>query len=52
MVLGCMSVFFGGITIIQVLLTLLTLNGSLELLAAVLITTAVCKPLLAYMNRK
>ena len=42
MVLGCMSVFFGGITIIQVLLTLLTLNGSLELLAAVVITTAVC----------
>lgn len=51
MVLGCMSVFFGGITILEVFLTLVTLNGSLELLAAVVITTAVCKPLLSYLHK-
>ena len=46
LVLGCLSLFFQAITIMEVLLTLLNLNGSLEVLAAVVLSSATCEPIL------
>ena len=52
MVLGCLSLFFNTITIVEVFATLVALNGTLELLGAVIIVTALCRPLMAYLKRE
>lgn len=45
MVLGCLSIFFKALPIKEVFLTIISLNGSLEILSAVLIVPAVAIPL-------
>lgn len=48
MVLGCLYVFFSAIPLATVFTTLISLNGLLEILAAVVVTVPVCKALLKY----
>ena len=52
MVLGCLSIFFGSLPIKEVFLTLITLNGTLEILGAVIIVTALCRPLITYLSKE
>ncbi len=53
-VLGLLVLLFPqlGMGLIVVLMTIVSLNGVLEILAAGIISTAVCKPLLKYFNSK
>lgn len=50
MVLGLLSVFFEAIPLKEVFLTIITFNGILEILVAVVVCLAVCKPLLKIKN--
>ena len=58
MVLGCLWLLFnslaleGGVTLAAVFGTVITLNGILEMVAAGVLSTAVCKPLLAYQRKR
>lgn len=57
-VLGLMLLLFrdialeGGVTLVAVFGTVVTLNGLLEMGAAALIATAICKPLLSYQRKR
>lgn len=44
LVLGCLSLFFSTLTLKDIFLTIVSINGGLELLLAVLISPAVCLP--------
>ncbi|MDL2324899.1 ECF transporter S component [Ruminococcaceae bacterium OttesenSCG-928-A16] len=48
MVLGCLFFLFSAIPLAAVFTTLISLNGVLEILAAVIIAVPVCKALLSY----
>lgn len=52
-VLGLLAVCFAdlGVGLMAILLTIVSLNGSLEIIAAGVVATAVCKPVLAYLHR-
>ena len=58
MVLGCLWMLFnsiameGGVTLAAVFGTVITLNGFLEMAAAGVLATAICKPLLAYQRKR
>lgn len=52
LVLGFLWVFFQALPLKQVFLFVISVNGILEILVAVIIATAVCKPLLKYVNKK
>ncbi len=52
MVLGCMAVLFSAFPLKDVLLIIISVNGTLELAAGVLVTVAVSKPLLKQQNIK
>lgn len=45
LVLGCLNIFFNALLLKQIFLTILSINGSLELLAAIVIVPAVAIPL-------
>lgn len=45
LVMGCLSVFFSALPLQEVFLTIVGLNGLLEVAAAVLLAGALCKPL-------
>ncbi len=51
MVLGCLFLFFDAIPLAVVFGTIITLNGGLEILAAVLIAVPVCSVLLKQMKK-
>lgn len=51
LVLGCLWLFFSAMPLREVFLTIVTLNGLLELAAAILVTAAVCAPLLKFIKR-
>lgn len=53
MVLGCLALFFSnlGIGWGAILTTVASLNGILEIAAAGLVSVAVCKPLMSYLNK-
>lgn len=53
-VLGLLAVCFAdlGVGLMSILLTIVSLNGSLEIIAAGVVATAVCKPVLAYLGRR
>lgn len=51
LVLGCLWLFFSAMPLREVFLTIATLNGVLELAAAILVTAAVCRPLRKYLQR-
>lgn len=51
-VLFFMSIFFGGMTIVDIFKFIVAINGSLEIVVAVVISIAVCKPLLVLYKRK
>lgn len=46
MVLGCLWAFFDQLALKDVFMSVIAINGLLEIAAAMVITTAVCKPLL------
>lgn len=48
MVLGCMAIFFKAIALKEILITILSLNGSVEILAAVIIVPAIALPVKKY----
>lgn len=48
LVLGCLSIFFKALVIKQVFLTIISLNGCIEILVAVLIVPAVSLPVRKY----
>ena len=52
-VLGLLAVCFAdlGVGLMAILLTIVSLNGSLEIIDAGVVATAVCKPVLAYLHR-
>ena len=51
-VLFFMSIFFGGMTIVDIFKFIVAINGSLEILAAIVVSIAICKPLLVLYKRK
>lgn len=51
LVLGCLSVFFSALPLKQVFLTIVTLNGFLEIIVAAILGIAVCTPLLKMINK-
>lgn len=48
MVLGCMSIFFKALVLKEVFLTIISLNGTVEILAAVIVVPAVALPVRKY----
>ncbi len=52
LVLGCLWALFNGLALKDVFLTIVTLNGLLEIAVAVLVAVAVCRPLLRLANRQ
>lgn len=52
LVLGCLWALFDGLALKDVFLTIVTLNGLLEIAVAVLVAVAVCRPLLRLANRQ
>lgn len=52
LVLGCLWALFDGLALKDVFLTIVTLNGLLEIAVAVLFAVAVCRPLLRLANRQ
>jgi len=52
MVLSCLAVLFAAFPLKEVLFIIISVNGTLELLAGVVVTVAVAKPLLMYQKRK
>lgn len=48
LVLGCMAFFFKALVIKQIFITILSLNGSIEIFAAVVVVPAVVLPLKKY----
>ncbi|MBP3887729.1 MAG: ECF transporter S component [Cellulosilyticum sp.] len=48
MVLGCMSAFFKALVLKEVFLTIISLNGTVEILAAVIVVPAVALPVRKY----
>lgn len=52
MVLGCLFSFFGTISFQEIFATLISFNGILEIIAAVIICTPVCNALLKYLPTK
>lgn len=48
LVLGCMSIFFKAMVLKEVFLTIISLNGSVEILAAVIVVPAVALPVKKY----
>ena len=52
LVLGCLWALFDGLALQDVFLTIVTLNGLLEIAVVVLVAVAVCRPLLRLANRQ
>ena len=52
LVLGCLWLFFSAMPLREVFLTIVTLNGLLELAAAILATAAICRPVQLYLRRQ
>lgn len=48
MVLGCMVIFFNAFAFKEILITILSLNGSVEILAAVVVVPAIALPVKKY----
>ena len=48
LVLGCMAVFFKALVIKEIFITIISLNGTVEILAAVIIVPAIALPLKKY----
>ncbi len=51
LVLLCLWKFFSFISIIQVFQTIISLNAVLEIVAAIILSVAICKPLKKYMEK-
>lgn len=52
MVMGCLWFFFSAIPLKEVFLTIVGVNGLLELGVGIVITIAVCKPLMKYLKTR
>lgn len=52
LVLGCLWALFDGLALKDIFLTIVTLNGLLEIAVAVLVAVAVCRPLLRLASRQ
>ena len=52
LVLSCLAVLFSAFPLKEVIFIIISVNGTLELLAGVVVSVAVVKPLLMYQKRK